>query len=172
MKRICPSCGREIEKLYDGLCYECYLKINKKEEEKKKKVYICKYCGRVKYHNKWYNNFNIDNFEYEYTVCPRCKGLTRKANLILQIRGYNKIIEDEILKVAKKNKDIIKKVDEINEKDIDIYLYVGKNRVKSYYNVLKKYGKVKLSKKLVGYDKNKGNKKYIVTILLRGDEDS
>jgi NMD protein affecting ribosome stability and mRNA decay len=84
MKRICPSCGREVEKLYDGLCYECYLKINKKEE-KKEKVYICKYCGRIKYHNKWYNNLNIDNFEYEYTVCPRCKGLIRKANLILYI---------------------------------------------------------------------------------------
>jgi len=171
MKRICPSCGREVEKLYDGLCYECYLKINKREE-KKEKVYICKYCGRVKYHNKWYNNLDIDNFEYEYTVCPRCKGLIRKANLILQIRGYNKNIEDEILKIAKKYKDIIKKVDEINEKDLDIYLYVGKNRVKIYYNILKKYGKVKISKKLVGYDKKSGNKKYIVTILLRGEEDA
>jgi hypothetical protein len=63
-------------------------------------------------------------------------------------------------------------VDEINEKAIDIYLYVGKNRVKSYYNILKKYGEVKLSKKLFGYDKEKGNRKYIVTILLRGDEDA
>ena len=134
MKRICPSCGREVEKLYDGLCYECYLKINKKEE-KKEKVYICKYCGRIKYHNKWYNNLDIDNFEYEYTVCPRCKGLNRKANLILQIRGYNKNIEDEILKIAKKNKDIIKKVDEINEKDIDIYFIyaVGEESI----NILK-----------------------------------
>jgi len=40
MKRICPSCGREVEKLYDGLCYECYMKINKKEEKREKYIYV------------------------------------------------------------------------------------------------------------------------------------
>ena len=168
MKRICPSCGREVDKLYDGLCYDCYLKINKKEE-KIEKIYICKICGRIKYHNKWYNNLDIENVEYGYTICPKCKRYYKKYNLIIQIRNIEDI-EKDIIKVIKENDDFVKKVEDIDKKNFDIYLYTWKNKIRKYIKILKKYGKVLVTRKLVGYDKNKGKKKYIVTILVKREE--
>ncbi|BFI73370.1 hypothetical protein YN1_3570 [Nanoarchaeota archaeon] len=167
MKRICPSCGKEVNKLYDGLCYDCYIKINKKEE-KIEKIYLCKICGRIKYHNKWYNNLNLEKIEYEYTICPKCKRYYRKYNLIIQIRNMDEEIENDIIKIIKKNDDFVKKVENIDNKNFDIYLIVGKNKIKRYIEILKKYGEINISKKLVGYDKNKGKRRYIVTILIRG----
>ncbi|MGC9132893.1 MAG: NMD3-related protein [Nanopusillaceae archaeon] len=167
MKRICPSCGREVDKLYDGLCYNCYIKLKKKEEKKIEKVYVCKICGRIKYHNRWYNKIDIKDFEYEYTICPKCKRYYKKYNLIIQLRDIDRNIEDEIIKIIKENDDFFKKLEEIDEKNVDIYLYIGKNKIKKYIERLKKYGKIKVTKKLVGYDKSKGKKKYIITILVK-----
>lgn len=169
MRRICPSCGREVNKLYDGLCYDCYLKINEKEE-KIEKVYICKICGRIKYRNKWYNSLNIENIEYEYTICPKCKRYYKKYNLIIQVRNIENI-ENDIIKVIKENDDFVKKVEDIDEKNFDIYLYTWKNKIRRYIKILKKYGKVSITRKLVGYDKNKGKKKYIVTILVKKENE-
>ncbi|MGC9079252.1 MAG: NMD3-related protein [Nanopusillaceae archaeon] len=169
MKKICPACGRETDKLYEGLCLECYIKYKKeKEEEKERVVHVCRYCGRVRYKNKWYDNFQIkENDKIRYVVCDLCKRKIKKYNLIIQIRNLDLEIINKIKEFVNKNNDLIKKIEENGEKSYDIYLYVGKNKIKNYYKFLKKYGSIKITRKLFKYDKRSGRKKYIVTLLVR-----
>lgn len=46
-KKFCPKCGREVEKLYDGLCRDCFLeKTSRLEIPFKIVVKQCRSCGK------------------------------------------------------------------------------------------------------------------------------
>ncbi|MCD6477812.1 MAG: 60S ribosomal export protein NMD3 [Candidatus Aenigmarchaeota archaeon] len=54
MKYICPKCGRKTNKLYDGLCKDCFLEEkNLFSIPKRIEVKVCKSCGRVKLGGRW-----------------------------------------------------------------------------------------------------------------------
>ncbi|BBL45204.1 hypothetical protein MJ1_0024 [Nanobdella aerobiophila] len=163
MKRTCPSCGREVNKLYNGLCYKCYKKTKSPIEEIKK-VYICRYCSRIRYKNKWVDSVN-GKYIAKYIICNNCKGYIKKYNLILQFRNIDITIKDLLSNLIKNNKDIVKKIDYKDDNNFDIYLYVKKGALNKYIRLLKAYGKIKITRKLYGYNKNNGRKVYITTIL-------
>ena len=51
---FCVECGKEPEKLYDGLCEECFLKKEVNADiEDKIEIKVCSSCGSVKKGNKW-----------------------------------------------------------------------------------------------------------------------
>lgn len=64
---FCVECGKETDKLHDGLCINCYLK---KEEffspPKKLDVFVCKNCGALKLNKKWMKEDVIENFLKKY----------------------------------------------------------------------------------------------------------
>ncbi len=168
MKRICPKCGKETEKLYNGLCYVCYKESTVNFEIKKKKIYICRHCKRVKIDNKWYDNFDInENYDIKYITCNTCKKFVSKGhNIILQIREIkDKEIINRIISFINNNKDAIKKT-ETNDEKVDFYIKTNDKNIKNYIKFLKNFGKLKITRKLKGYDKQKSKKKYIITILL------
>lgn len=59
-QRFCPSCGRTVDKLYDNLCRDCFLKKFSFVNLIPGRVIIkrCKNCGRI-----FYNNKNFDSVE-------------------------------------------------------------------------------------------------------------
>ena len=46
-KKFCPKCGREVEKLHDGLCEKCFLEKTKLEIPEKIALKECKRCGKI-----------------------------------------------------------------------------------------------------------------------------
>ncbi len=47
--KFCPKCGKSVERLYEGLCSDCFLKSLKLSDEIPEKVVLgtCKMCGNV-----------------------------------------------------------------------------------------------------------------------------
>ncbi|KAA0003093.1 MAG: hypothetical protein FE048_02365 [Thermoplasmata archaeon] len=66
---FCVECGKEVSKLYNGLCVKCYLK---KEiffsPPKKIDVFVCRNCGALKINKKWEKGMDeiIANFLKKY----------------------------------------------------------------------------------------------------------
>jgi NMD protein affecting ribosome stability and mRNA decay len=173
-KRRCAYCGKETDELIDNLCRECYekLRLNQKEEYIRK-IKICRICGSIYYKNKKVDYEKIkdlinDKTKIEYFICDECKKrISKKYNLIIQIRNLDKKMFDEVMKILEKNKDYIKKIEDISDNAIDIYVYARRDINKSYIKYFKKMKlNIKVTKKIVGYDRQHNKKKYILTILL------
>ncbi len=64
---FCVECGKETDKLYNGLCKECYFK---KEifftPPEKIDVFVCRNCGALKLNKKWEKEMPIENFLKKY----------------------------------------------------------------------------------------------------------
>lgn len=53
MKKFCPNCGRETERLVEGLCKECFYKRKKPAGIPDRiDVEMCS-CGKIRYKGKW-----------------------------------------------------------------------------------------------------------------------
>ncbi len=63
MGRFCPICGRENVRFVEGLCEECYRKLNPLVKELPKvsqlTFRICVNCGSVLYKGRWTRKFDI-----------------------------------------------------------------------------------------------------------------
>ncbi|MFO7793079.1 MAG: NMD3-related protein [Candidatus Saliniplasma sp.] len=58
---FCVECGDEPDRLYDGLCAECYKKSKLKVEiDSKIEIDICAVCGSVRKKNRWIENPDIE----------------------------------------------------------------------------------------------------------------
>ncbi|ABO08004.1 NMD3-related protein [Pyrobaculum calidifontis] len=49
----CPSCGRLVDKLIEGLCEDCYIERHPLVEYREGEILRCKYCGAVFLKGKW-----------------------------------------------------------------------------------------------------------------------
>ncbi len=54
---FCPVCGKNVEKLYAGMCKECYRRSHPlvKNPSKPIDVVVCPICGSYQIGKKWYN---------------------------------------------------------------------------------------------------------------------
>jgi NMD protein affecting ribosome stability and mRNA decay len=176
---ICPRCGRDVDKLYNNLCLDCYIE---RLEIQKINIRRCKVCGRYFVSKKSFENredaieFYIKKFlskrlgevakvlssskieivENEF-VCNYCKKfVSRKIEAILQLRGENvgEIVEKYGLigKPVKGGFDI--------NFSFKRYAYELINKLRKKYNL-----SMKVSRKLIGL--RKGKKVYRDTILVR-----
>lgn len=58
---FCVECGDEPERLFDGLCAECYKKTKMKVDiDENLELEICAVCGSVRKKNSWIENPDID----------------------------------------------------------------------------------------------------------------
>jgi len=176
---ICPRCGRNVDKLYDNLCLDCYIE---KLEIQKIRIRRCKVCGRYFVSNKSFDNredairFYIKKFlskklgeivnalpnnkievvEKEF-VCNDCrKFVSRKIEAILQLRGEN------VEEIAEKYELIGKPVRggfDINF-SLKKYAYELINKLRKKYNL-----SMRVSRKLMGL--KEGKRVYRDTILVR-----
>ena len=59
LKRFCPKCGSEVEKLTEGLCIDCYKKTTQAIDIPAKiTVLVCE-CGKAAEKNQWIKYENI-----------------------------------------------------------------------------------------------------------------
>jgi len=176
---ICPRCGRNVDKLYDNLCLDCYI-----DTLDIQKIHIrrCKVCGRYFVSNKSFDNreeaveFYIKKFLYKKLgeivkvlpgdkievvekefVCNECrKFVSRKIEAILQLRGEN--VEEIVEKYDLIGKPVRGGFD-INF-SLKRYAYELINKLRKKYNL-----SMKVSRKLMGL--REGKKVYRDTILVR-----
>jgi len=176
---ICPRCGRNVDKLYDNLCLDCYI-----DTLDIQKIHIrrCKVCGRYFVSNRSFENREeavefykkkflskklgeivkllpsnkIEVFEKEF-VCNECrKFVSRKIEAILQLRGEN--VEEIVEKYDLIGKPVRGGFD-INF-SLKRYAYELINKLRKKYNL-----SMKVSRKLMGL--REGKKVYRDTILVR-----
>jgi len=62
---FCVECGRETEKLYDGMCIDCYIKKHNFFSIPVIDIAICKECGAYRIGGKWYRK-DIEERLMEY----------------------------------------------------------------------------------------------------------
>ncbi|NPA23991.1 MAG: hypothetical protein GXO23_06840 [Crenarchaeota archaeon] len=63
MRRICPVCGREVDRLVDGLCEECYRRSNPLVRDLPRidrlTFRVCVVCGSVLYKGRWTRRLDV-----------------------------------------------------------------------------------------------------------------
>jgi len=178
---ICPRCGRNVDKLYDNLCLDCYID---RLEVQKIHIRRCKVCMRYFVSSKSYDDreeaieFYIRKFlskklgeivkvlpaskievvEKEFT-CNDCrKFVSRKIEAILQLRGEN--VDEIVEKYGLIGKPVRGGLD-VNF-SLKRYAYELINKLRKKYNL-----SMKVSRKLMGL--REGKKVYRDTILVRID---
>ena len=63
---ICVECGKKVDKLYDGLCLDCYIKSHKFFEIPKQiNVKVCRNCGAYNIDGEWKHD-SLNNLIKEY----------------------------------------------------------------------------------------------------------
>ncbi len=124
IRKICPICGAETEKLYDNLCRECYVKS--KEFLKIKdtiEAQVCKDCLKYLRKNSW--KFVSEN--YEEVLEELTYALIEDNIKVKEIE--NSVAEIEILEIdpynnfCRANVRIYGKIDDIEykeEKEVEI----------------------------------------------------
>ena len=117
MKKFCPNCGRETEKLYNSLCIHCCTeKFRGKKYIKKRNISFCN-CGAVGLNNKWEKNISFDDFIVSI-IKKELKTIYKKCN------EYN-------FSFFKKKK----------EDNVTVHINVEKNKIKiteyAYYFTIK-----------------------------------
>jgi len=176
---ICPRCGKNVDKLYDNLCLDCYLE---KIDVQKVRIRKCKVCGRYSVSNRSFDNkeeamsFYIKKFlskrlgeiatllprskigvEEKEFVCNDCrKFVSRKIEAILQLRGEN--VEEIVKKYGLIGKTV--------RGGFDVNFSLKRYAYELINNIRKKYSlSMKVSRKLMGM--KQGKKVYRDTILVR-----
>lgn len=173
-KRYCINCGKETEKLIDNLCENCYKKL-KKSKKTIKRIKICKKCGKLFYKNKeiseekLYEISKEGEIKKEYFLCEKCKKIySKKYNTIIQIRNLIDNRLDILLNFLNKENIPIKKIEQINENSLDIYVLLERISLKKCIKFFKKNNfNIKITRKLKTYDAQHSRKVYILTILVR-----
>lgn len=91
-RRFCALCGRSTNELYDGLCFECYIKSHEiiKIDKKKLTLAVCKNCGAYFYRGKWH--YSRVGLELDNIVA----GLERIIKCSLKTRNEVKVRNIEI----------------------------------------------------------------------------
>ncbi|NPB00734.1 MAG: hypothetical protein GXO10_05105 [Crenarchaeota archaeon] len=63
MRRICPVCGREVDRLINGLCEECFRKSNPLVRDLPRidrlTFRVCAICGSVLYKGRWTRRIDV-----------------------------------------------------------------------------------------------------------------
>jgi len=107
-KKFCPKCGREVERLYNGLCKDCFLQtLDVKELPSKIKVGQCRYCGKY-FVGKSKEGFvrlgdALEKYFKEIRKQPNVKGVSYKIknnmielNIIMSALGLRKVVKKSI----------------------------------------------------------------------------
>ncbi len=172
MKKFCPLCGKETDRLIDKLCDECHSKKPVRKETKKKKVYFCVRCERIKQGNVWVHKPVEENMLVVKDVCQACSRISGMYyEAIIQIRGNKKekvksFVEKKINELSKK--DELSFISKIEEKKKGLDIYVGsKKAAKSILKEAKKLYNLETKESYTLIGERKGKKLYRVTILLR-----
>ena len=176
---MCPRCGKNVEKLYDNICLDCYLE---KLEIQKIRIRRCKLCERYFVSNRSFDSreeaisFYIKKFlskkfgeivtllpsnkietEEKEFVCNDCrKFVSRKIEAILQLRGEN--VEEIVEKYGLIGKTVRGGFD-VNF-SFKRHMYELINKLRKEYDI-----SMKVSRKLIGM--KQGKKVYRDTILVR-----
>jgi len=66
----CYVCGKEVKRLYEGLCEECYIKKYFKIDIKKINLKICNRCNKIFFHNKELDERRIEKVIKELIILP------------------------------------------------------------------------------------------------------
>jgi NMD protein affecting ribosome stability and mRNA decay len=195
-RRICARCGKEAKKLRNGLCEECYREVSRKFIKKRRNVKVCSICGRVLYENKIYTRDDLINkikeefggdvkvcethievlsdnvviqieFSEKQFICNECKRYLnpRSYNYKIQLRG-------EKTKVEQIAKELSNRFFPVNCKllpeGIDLYFKLNRLEFKKLLKYLRAISSsIKISRKLVTYDKISSKKVYKVTVAVR-----
>jgi len=178
---MCPRCGRNVEKLYENLCPDCYIERIRTQEIR---VRRCKICGKYFVSSKVFENKeNAENFYIK-------KFLSKRLGEIVEFLPAEKmrVIEKEFICnncrkfVSRKIEAIVQLRGNNLEEIIESYGLVGKSvkggfdvnfSFKRYaYELINKLGKkyslsIKISRKLIGM--KQGKRVYRDTILVRVD---
>ncbi len=91
MKKTCYNCGKKVEKIKEGLCYDCFSKINPPLEDIKPiNIKFCNGCKKLFFQNKY-----------------------------LEFDDFKKILEKNIEKYIKLNREYILKEVKIENLEYD-----------------------------------------------------
>ncbi|MCD6483287.1 MAG: hypothetical protein J7K83_03405 [Candidatus Aenigmarchaeota archaeon] len=92
LKKICPRCGKESKKFYNGLCKDCYVKEVFGERLKRNYIvlYRCKICGKYSFNKK-----------HVFSTLEEAIGHFVRHNKELKISNFKRVYEfnGETLKV-------------------------------------------------------------------------
>ena len=98
---LCVECGREVEKLYDGMCIDCYIKKHNFFSIPKIEVGICKECGAYRIEGRWYRK-DIEKIFVEYIKGKIEKEIDCDAEIDIEKREITCRGEFEGVKIEKK----------------------------------------------------------------------
>jgi len=178
---ICPRCGRNVDRLYDNFCLDCYLE---KLDVQKIRIRKCKFCGKYFVSHRSFDSrdeaisFYVKKFLYKRLgdivtllpsskieteekefACNDCrKFVSRKIEAVLQLRGED--VEEIVEKYGLIGKPVRGGFD-VNF-SLKRYAYELINKLRKKYNL-----SMKVSRKLVGM--KQGKKVHRDTILVRID---
>jgi len=148
-KLLCPVCGKEVEKLYEGMCKECFLRENEL--------------------------FSIPNV-IDVTVCKECGSYMLGKSWIHKSKNIEEIIGEHIIKNLKVDSNVNAfwvniKLFEEDEKNYNAEISVGGN-IYDFSFEQSKYVKIRIHKSLCDICSRKYSGYYEAIIQLRGPENS
>ena len=176
---MCPRCGRNVDRLYENLCLDCYVERIGTQEIRMRR---CKVCGKYFVSSKVFENkeeatsFYIKKFLSKKLgeiveflpaekmkiiekgfICNYCKKfVSRKIEAIVQLRGENL---EEIIKGYGLIGKSVRGGFDVNF-SLKRYAYELINSLGKKYNL-----SIKVSRKLIGT--KQGKRVYRDTILVR-----
>jgi len=161
--KVCYICGFIIfeNKKYDSKNF--YKKLEKKFGGK-----IIKIEENIVEIKKESDDILLIKIYYRKDLCKDCKRVLNKKsyNYVIQLRGDIKKIE-EIIAILNKNGYLIKNIENLDN-GVDLFLDLNKKGFKTLLKKIKNYTKnIKITKKVISYDKQSNRYKYKVFISVR-----
>ncbi len=192
----CVKCGKETNKLIEGLCLDCYIKQNP-PQIKVSRILVCGVCGRVRVGKSWtktsFERFvkvkppyklvevNEDSlvlelegelFQFPFQlpiekgICPTCAKVYGEYYETL-LQVRGKNASKEVWKIIEEKKPTISKFEE-KKNGYDIY-FVNYREAEAIVRELQKKvrGSVSKSYQLYSRDRQTSRDKYRATIIFR-----
>lgn len=115
---FCVECGKEPEKLYDGLCKECFKDTLDADISNKIEIEVCSVCGAVHKEDKWIEKADVysimlERIDYAISISPEVEkysfttSFNEEAPLNIEAEVEVKLLADDVIREKELTTNII-----------------------------------------------------------------
>ncbi|MDD3083471.1 MAG: 60S ribosomal export protein NMD3 [Candidatus ainarchaeum sp.] len=113
-KKFCPKCGKETEQFVENICLDCFLKKKELFEVEKPKFFLCKYCLKLLFKNKWVD-FNDESIAKEIALNVNIIKELKQPKIFIELEKKSRLDYKALIQVrGLLSKTLVEREKEIN----------------------------------------------------------